>query len=81
MDRRLLAVQDRLVEQCTQTFRSVQGSMFAVTSVSDGLGQLILFNGGEPERVDTTDNLLAPSFSSISFVQRNEIRSATCSRR
>ena len=48
MDRRLLAVQDRLVEQCTQTFRSVQGSMFAVTSVSDGPGQLILFNVGEP---------------------------------
>jgi hypothetical protein len=33
MDRRLHAVQDRLVEHCTQTFKSVQGSMSAVTSV------------------------------------------------
>jgi hypothetical protein len=34
MDRRLHAVQDRLVEHCTQTFKSVQGSMSAVTTVS-----------------------------------------------
>ncbi len=33
MDRRLHAVQDRLVEHCTQTFKSVQGSISAVTSV------------------------------------------------
>ncbi|CAF1505006.1 unnamed protein product [Rotaria sp. Silwood1] len=32
MDRRLHAVQDRLVEQCTQTLKSVQGSVSAVTS-------------------------------------------------
>lgn len=34
MDRRLHAVQDRLAEQCAQTFKSVQGSVSAVTSVS-----------------------------------------------
>lgn len=34
MDRRLHAVQDRLVEHCTQTLKSVQGSMSVVTSVS-----------------------------------------------
>ncbi len=34
MDRRLHAVQDRLVEHCTQTFKTVQGSVSAVTSVS-----------------------------------------------
>ncbi len=33
MERRLHAVQDRLVEHCTQTLRSVQDSMSAVTSV------------------------------------------------
>ncbi|CAF2032410.1 unnamed protein product [Rotaria magnacalcarata] len=32
MDRRLHAVQDRLVEQCSQTFKNVQDSMAAVTS-------------------------------------------------
>ncbi|CAF1026293.1 unnamed protein product [Rotaria sordida] len=32
MDRRLHAVQDRLVEHCTQTLKSVQGSVSAVTS-------------------------------------------------
>jgi hypothetical protein len=34
MDRRLHAVQDRLAEHCVQTFRTVQGSVSAVTSVS-----------------------------------------------
>ena len=34
MDRRLHAVQDRLAEQCAQTFKTVQGSVSAVTSVS-----------------------------------------------
>jgi hypothetical protein len=33
MDRRLHAVQDRLVERCTQTFKTVQDSMSAMTSV------------------------------------------------
>ncbi|CAF5188818.1 unnamed protein product [Rotaria magnacalcarata] len=32
MDRRLHAVQDRLVEHCAQTLKSVQGSVSAVTS-------------------------------------------------
>ncbi|CAF1399863.1 unnamed protein product [Adineta ricciae] len=32
MDRRLHAVQDRLAEQCAQTFKTVQGSVSAVTS-------------------------------------------------
>ena len=34
MDRRLHAVQDRLAEHCAQTFKTVQGSVSAVTSVS-----------------------------------------------
>ena len=45
MDRRLHTVQDRLVEHCTQTLKTVQGSVSAVTSVSSPPYYLIVQRG------------------------------------